>query len=127
MRFGRISKKLILFSLPYIYFSSFLILATVPDKPMIGLLLALPFILQLMVNLKFADILLGSVTLFFSFWMMLAYASDFHKISNYDYKAWSFIGIGGLIVCLNFVMTFFLYRNASIRLDNPAVGVEDFS
>lgn len=90
--------------LPHIYFTIIsIVIATNPNFTMIGiaiLMLAMIFLKNKILNLSASAFLL-----FFSFWMMLAYISDFNKIAVLDYKTWQFIIIGGLFVLTNFIMS----------------------
>jgi uncharacterized membrane protein (DUF485 family) len=73
---------------------------------MAQLLVALPFVIQLVLQKRFIDLLLGGLTL------LLAYISDWMKISEYDQQAWQFVITGSVVVVLNFVMSFLFFRNA---------------
>ena len=74
--------------------------------------LALPFIVQMVVQKRYLDLLLGSITVLMSLWLLLAYVSDLMKISVYDVQAWRFVVVAGIIVVLNFVMSFLFFCKA---------------
>ncbi len=90
--------------LPQIYFFAICcIIAANPNFVMIGVavfLLALIFIKNKILNVGVAAFLL-----FFSFWMLLAFLSDFHEITIMDQKAWEFVILGSLFVLANFAMS----------------------
>ena len=53
---------------------------------------------------KILNVAVAAFMLFFSFWMGLAYLSDFNQILEFDNKAWQFVIVGGLFVFTNFFM-----------------------
>ena len=116
MKYG----KVILKWLPYTYFSVFFILIISESASyynIVPLALSALLLLQMYFQLKYVDWFMGMLLLFLSLWFLLAYASDFHKITSYTNQTWQFIVIGGLIVISNFVMSILMLRNAIKRVD----------
>ena len=116
MKYG----KVIIKWLPYIYFSVFFLLIISESASyynMVPLALSVLLLLQMYFQLKYVDWFMGMLLLFLSLWFLLAYASDFHKITSYTNQTWQFIVIGGLIVISNFVMSILMLRNAIKRVD----------
>lgn len=90
--------------LPHIYFMSVaIIIAANPNFAMIGIAIFL-FTIMFIKN-KVLNVAVAAFLLFFSFWMSLAYLSDFNKIIEFDNKAWQFVIVGGLFVFTNFFMS----------------------
>lgn len=104
--------------LPCLYFIAFFLWmyldnAGSADSPgSLQLLIVLPFVIQLVMQKRYMDLLLGGLTLLLSLWLLLAYMSDWMKISEYNQQAWTFIIIGSVVVVMNFVMSFLFFRNA---------------
>ena len=103
--------------LPYIYFFAFFLLINIPESNIYVFMLTIPFLLQLFFHLKYLDEILGILTFIMSVWLLLAYASDLHKITKPTDQSYKFIAIGGLLVVSNFVMCILLFRNALKRVD----------
>lgn len=119
--------KNILKWLPYIYFSAFFLLIINKSASyynLVLLLLSALLLLQMYFQLKYVDCFTGMLLMFLSFWFLLAYASDFHKITSYTNQTWQFVVIGGLIVISNFAMSILMLRNAIIRADQEENSVE---
>jgi hypothetical protein len=79
------------------------------------LILAVPFIIQLLFSVKLVDLVLGVIIFVLALYLTLAYASDLAKITNFNNRAISFTAIGGVIVTLNYVMAILLFRNERMR------------
>lgn len=103
--------------LPYIYFFVIFLLINIPESNIYVFILTIPFLLQLFFHLKYLDEILGILTFILSVWLMLAYASDLHKITTPTDQSYKFIAIGGILVISNFVMCILLFRNALKRVD----------
>lgn len=119
--------KIILKWLPYIYFSAFFLLIINKSASYYNLVLfvlSALLLLQMYFQLKYVDWFTGMLLLFLSLWFLLAYTSDFHKITSYTNQTWQFVVIGGLIVISNFVMSILMLRNAIIRVDQEENNVE---
>ncbi len=109
--------------LPYLYYigisvSMFLVqinkeTANIGDLKL--LILAVPFIIQLLFSVKLVDLILGVIIFVLALYLTLAYASDLAKITNFNNRAISFTVIGGVIVTLNYVMAILLFRNERLR------------
>ena len=116
-------KRFFLQNLPYLYFSLFFIGMYVSNTLTGGEIniwsaaLALPFIAQMVVQKRYVDLLLGSITVLMSVWLTLAYISVLMKISVYDMHAWKFVVVGGLIVVTNFVMSFLFFCKAEKHVE----------
>ncbi|MEP6700223.1 MAG: hypothetical protein ABJA85_02870 [Bacteroidota bacterium] len=102
---------------PYIYFFIFFLIINNPANRVFVLVISLPIIIQLFLQARYLDQVLGAFTFILSLWLMLAYASDLNKISVVTSHSRKFIAIGGIIVISNFVMTLLLFRNALKRFD----------
>jgi len=111
-------RRFFLQNLPYLYFSLFFIgmyitnSLTGRDISILSVAFAIPFIAQMFAQKRYIDLLLGSVTVLLSLWLLLAYVSDLMKIGVYDVQAWKFVAVGGIIVVLNFVMSFLFFCKA---------------
>lgn len=109
--------------LPYLYFialsiSMFLVQIdkeTGNTDDLKLLLLATPFVAQLIFSFRYVDLILGAVMFVVAIYLTLGYASDLAKITTYPPRAINFIVIGGLIVVLNYVMAILLFRNERLR------------
>ena len=112
-------KSKLLKYLPYVYFAVFFLLINDGSARYYNLFLfaiASIFFLQLFLQIKYVDAVIGLVMLLLSGWFSLAYLSDFHKITSFTSQTWSFILVGGVIVISNFIMSGLLFRNAVKRL-----------
>ncbi len=56
----------------------------------------------------------GITILALTIYLLLAFLSDFYKITTFDKKAIKFVNYGSLLVVLNFVMSILLIYNNSI-------------
>jgi ABC-type multidrug transport system permease subunit len=89
--------------LPHLYFMSVvIIIAMNPNFAMIAI--AIFLFAMIFIKNKILNVAVAAFMLFFSFWMGLAYLSDFHKIMEFDNKTWQFVLVGGLFVFTNFFM-----------------------
>jgi len=77
------------------------------------LAISIPFVYQLKFENRTLNIILGSVLLLWSFWMMLAFVTDVAKITNLNYDSWSFIISGAGMVFLNFLASFGILRKVT--------------
>lgn len=90
--------------LPHIYFVGVcIIMAANPNLVLIGI--AIFLISMIFIKNKILNVAVAAFTLFFSFWMGLAYLSDFNKIVEFDPQTWQFVLVGGLFVFTNFFMS----------------------
>lgn len=123
MKYG----KVILKWLPYIYFIVFFLLIISESASyynLVPLVLSALLLLQMYFQLKYVDWFTGMLLLLLSLWFLLAYASDFSKITSYTNRTWEFIVVGGLIVISNFTMSVLMIRNAIIRVVQDENNVE---
>jgi len=107
--------KKILKWLPYSYFFIFFLLIIIPGNNLLLYIIPIPFVVQLIFHLRYLDEILGVLSFILSMWLMLAYASDLHKITVVTNQTRTFVTIGGLLVVANFVMCALLFRNALMR------------
>ena len=90
--------------LPHIYFMGVsIIIACNPNYIMIVVAIAL--LAMIFIKNKILNVAIAAFLLFFSFWMLLAYLSDFHKITEFDAKAWKFAIAGAVFIIANFSMS----------------------
>lgn len=90
--------------LPHIYFTIIAIVTVSnPNFVMIGI--AIFLLAMIYFKNKILNVSVAAFLLFFSFWMLLAYLSDFHKITTFDTKAWKFMIIGTIFIFANFSMS----------------------
>lgn len=90
--------------LPHIYFMGIsIIIACHPNYMMI--VAAIVLLVMIFIKNKILNVAVAAFLLFFSFWILLAYLSDFYKIIEFDAKAWKFIWVGALFIIANFSMS----------------------
>jgi hypothetical protein len=89
--------------LPHVYFMSVAIIITAnPNLVVIGI--AIFLFAMIFIKNKIMNVAVAAFMIFFSFWMGLAFLSDFQKIVEFDNQAWQFVSLGGLFVVTNFFM-----------------------
>ncbi len=97
-------------ALPHLYFAALLVWIAMDGSSYAPAWIALPFLVQVVLCNRVANVFFGIVTLFASFWLSLAFLSDtFDGISNYTNF---FIGLA--IVSMNYVMAVRLFKEARV-------------
>lgn len=81
------------------------------SSPNIILLLTIPFIWQLIKPLKLINIILGSLFICLSFYLILALLSDVVKIEEVSENTSTFLIIGSLFVLSNLLMSIWILIN----------------
>ena len=76
------------------------------------LLIAIPFIYQLIKPSKKLNFSLGIISVCLSSYMILAYLGNYLNIINFSEIFKSFIFIGGIFVFTNFIMSLWMIRNS---------------
>lgn len=90
--------------LPHLYFAAVaIIIAFNPNYFM--LIIAVALLAMIFIKKKTLNVAIAAFLLFFSFWMMLAYLSDFQKITEFNAEAWKFAIQGALFIIANFFMS----------------------
>lgn len=86
---------------------------------LVVLIVCIPFFYQLKFENRILNIILGSLLLFWSFWMTLAYISDITQIIAINNHSLRFIIIGGVIVLFNFLASISILRKTNADKINP--------
>jgi len=107
--------------IPYLYFLSIIIYLFTDSNQNSGifaypiLLLAIPFLWQLIKPNKQLNSILGISFACLSSYLILAFLSDVFDIISFNIKTKQFILIGGSFVVANFIMSLWIIRNSLKR------------
>ncbi|WP_034059920.1 hypothetical protein [Lacinutrix jangbogonensis] len=102
---------------PHIYFTAIIVYWFLDIRnnegasPYLILLLVTPFIWQLIKPNRVVNIILGSLFICLSFYLVLAYLSDVIKITEVSANTSAFLIIGGLFVLSNLMMSIWMFIN----------------
>lgn len=117
--------KTLLSKVPYAYFICICIWIAFDGilkgntRSFLVLVIGIPFVYQLKFENRTLNIILGSVLLLWSLWMMLAFITDVAKITNLNYDSWSFITSGVCMVFLNFLASLSILGKVTAASKNP--------
>lgn len=100
--------------IPHLYFIAIIVYWFLDIKnnkgasPYLILLLITPFIWQLIKPSRILNIILGSLFILLSSYLILAYLSDIVKITEVTTSTKQFVIVGGIFMFLNITMSFWL-------------------
>lgn len=93
--------------LPHIYFAITLSFIAYPSLLSMGGIVG-GFLFLFFLKNKLSNFIIGTFTMFFSFWMLFIFISDLYLITEFDRLSLVFLSLGTIFCMLNFIMSILL-------------------